>query len=112
MANGYIMVDCKSLNLLADDTQTINGLYSASIDAINSGKPIIAVNCEYGEGVPMTPISVMTIIEAGVVIHTASILQIRVANDDSVRIVPLIGNAAKAFTKEQKKTDTEEVKEG
>lgn len=103
MANGYIMVDCKSLNLLADASQTINGLYESSIEAIMSGKPIIAVNCEYGEGVPMTPISVMAIIEAGVAILTASILQIRVANDDSVTIVPLI-DTTKSTTKSTKKS--------
>ena len=87
---GYIQIDCKGLNLLAQSSQTIDGLYSASAAAVDTGKPIIAVNCEYGEGVPMTPISVMAILEAGVYIFTASILQIRVASDDSVTIVPLI----------------------
>lgn len=103
MANGYIMVDCKSLNLLDDSTQTINGLYESSIEAIMSGKPIIAVNCEYGDGVPMTPISVMAIIEDGVVVITASIQQIRVAHDDSVTIVPLI-DTTKSTTKSTKKS--------
>ena len=104
MANGYIMVDCKSLNLLADASQTINSLYESSIEAIMSGKPIIAVNCEYGENVPMTPIPVMAIIEAGVAILTTSILQIRVANDDSVTIVPLIDSNNKTAQKSAKKS--------
>lgn len=98
MSNGYIMVDCQSTNLLAVESQTIPGLYARSIEAIDTGKPIIAVNCEYGEGVPMTPISVMAIIEAGIVIFTASILQIRVASDDTVTIVPLI-NSTKSTKK-------------
>lgn len=98
MSNGYIMVDCQSLNLLASESQTIPGLYARSIEAIDTGKPIIAVNCEYGEGVPMTPISVMAIIEAGIAIFTASILQIRVASDDTVTIVPLI-NTTKSTKK-------------
>lgn len=92
--NGYIGVDCKGTNLLAQSAQTKEGLYADSIAAIESGKPIIAVNCEYGEGVPMTPIPVMAIIEANVCIFTASILQIRVAPNDSVTIVPLITPAA------------------
>lgn len=104
MANGYIIVDCKSLNLLADATQTINGLYESSIEAIMSGKPIIAVNCEYGEGVPMSPISVMTIIEAGVVIHTTSTLQIKVSDDDTVTIVPLNDSNNKTAQKSAKKS--------
>lgn len=98
MSNGYIMVDCQSINLLAVESQTIPGLYARSIEAIYTGKPIIAVNCEYGEDVPMTPISVMAIIEAGIVIFTASILQIRVASDDTVTIVPLI-NSTKSTKK-------------
>lgn len=98
MSNGYIMVDCQSTNLLAVESQTIPGLYARSIEAIDTGKPIIAVNCEYGEDVPMTPISVFAIIEAGIVIFTASILQIRVASDDTVTIVPLI-NSTKSTKK-------------
>lgn len=98
MSNGYIMIDCQALNLLASESQTITGLYARSIEAIDTGKPIIAVNCEYGEDVPMTPISVMAIIEAGTVIFTASILQIRVASDDTVTIVPLI-NTTKSTKK-------------
>lgn len=90
MSNGYIMVDCQSTNLLAVESQTIPGLYARSIEAIDTGKPIIAVNCEYGEDVPMTPIAVMAIIEDGTVIFITSIYQIKVASDDTVTIVPLI----------------------
>ena len=88
--SGYIMVDCKKVNLLAQSAQTVNGMYAASKNAIDSGKPILACNCEYGEGVPLTPIPVFAIIEAGVIIFTASILQVRVAPNNSVTIVPLI----------------------
>ena len=98
MSNGYIMVDCQSINLLASESQTIPGLYARSIEAIDTGKPIIAVNCEYGENVPMSPIAVMAIIEDGTVIFTASIYQIRIASDDTVTIVPLI-NSTKSTKK-------------
>lgn len=98
MSNGYIMVDCQSMNLLASESQTIPGLYARSIEAIDTAKPIIAVNCEYGVDVPMTPISVMGIIEAGTVIFTAPILQIRIASNDTVTIVPLI-NSTKSTKK-------------
>ena len=87
---GYIMVDCKGLNLLADDTQNIEGLYDDCEAAIAAGVPVIAYNCEYGEGVPMSPISVFGIIESGTIIFTASILQIRVDEDDDVTIVSLL----------------------
>lgn len=87
---GYVMVDCKKLNLLSQSSQTVAGLYDACTDAIRTGKPVLACNCEYGEGVPMTPISVMMIVEAGTVIATASILQIRVADNDAVTIESLL----------------------
>jgi hypothetical protein len=51
---------------------------------------IIADHCQYGDGVEMSPIPVMAILEAGVYIFTASILQVRVAADDTVTIVSLL----------------------
>lgn len=88
--SGYILVDCGGMNLLAQSSQTITGLYKNCEAAFDSGKQIIAVNCEYGEGVHMSPIPVMAIEEDGTIIFTASILQIRVASNDSVTIVSLL----------------------
>lgn len=91
MANsGYIMIDCEKLNLLAQSSQTIDGIYDAVMSAIESGKPIIACNCEYGEDVPLTPIPVFCIIQGTEIVATSSILQIWIQNDDSVRIVSLL----------------------
>ena len=90
MNGGYVMVDCKGLNLLAQSSQTVNGLYEVCKDAYNSGKPIIAYNCVYGTGVPLTPIQVFAIEEAGKFIFTSSILQIIVDDDDSVVIASLL----------------------
>lgn len=88
---GYALIDCKGLNLLAESKQTISGLYAAVKTAYENDKMTIAVNCEYGEGVRMTPIPVFMILEAGVFILTASILQVRVDNEDGVTITNLIG---------------------
>lgn len=87
---GYAMVDCKGLNLLSQSSQTISGLYDKAMEAVKSDKPIQAYNCDYGAGVPVTPIPVFAIIEAGVIIFTASILQVRIASDDSVTITSLL----------------------
>lgn len=95
---GYINIDCKGLNLLAQESQTIDGLYSACLEALATNKPINAVNCEYGEGVPMTPVAVMAINEAGTIIFTASILQVRIEADDSVTIVSLLPQATRKTT--------------
>ena len=87
---GYVVVDCTGINLLADSKVTVSGIYAKCKAAFESGKPMFACNCEYGEGVPMTPVQVMAIIEAGVYVMTASILQIRVDSDDGVTIVSLL----------------------
>ena len=84
------MIDCKGLNLLGGSTpQTITGLYAKFKSAMKRNKPIYAYNCVYGEGVPMTPVQLMAIDEAGLLIGTASILQIRVTSEDSVTITNL-----------------------
>lgn len=89
---GYILIDCGGLNLLSETSQTITGLYAKVKKAHALNKPIYAVNCVYGAGVKMSPIQVFTIYESGSMIGTASILQIRVASDDSVTITSLISD--------------------
>jgi hypothetical protein len=90
MIGGYALVDCNGLNLLAQSSQTKTGLFALCEKAVNSGKPIYAVNCVYGTGVKMTPISVMAIKQGDEYCFSASILQIWVKNDDTVRIVSLL----------------------
>lgn len=89
---GYIMVDCKGANLLAQSTETKVGLYDDCKAAYESGKLIIAINLQYGSGVPMTPVPVFAIEEGGVYIFTASILQIRVASNDTITTVNLVAD--------------------
>ena len=90
MKGGYILIDCGGLNLLSETSQTISGLYAKVKKAHELNKPIYAVNCVYGSGVKLSPISVFAINEAGTIILTASILQIRVSTDDTVTIKNLI----------------------
>ena len=94
---GYVMVDCGGINLLSQSSQTVTGLYAKAKEAYDSNKPVIAMNCFYGEGVKLTPINVFAILEGDVYIFTASILQIRVASNDAVTITSLVG--AKSTTK-------------
>lgn len=105
MKGGYILIDCKGLNLLSQSAQTVTGLYARLSEAFKLGKPILACNCNYGEGVPMTPISVMVIDEGGTYIATSSILQILVSSDDSVVIRNLLtlANDNRTATKSVKK---------
>ena len=97
MANGYIMVDCTGINLLAGEKQTVLGIFSKSTEAYESDKPIWAINLQYGEGVKMTPVPVMAIKEGGKYCFSASILQIWIDDEDGVEVVNLApANQAKS----------------
>ena len=98
--NGYILVDCTGINLLAGEKQTVTGIFSKSTEAYESDKPIWAINLQYGEGVKMTPVPVMAIKEGGKYCFTASVLQIWVDSEDGVEVVNLApANQAKKSTK-------------
>ena len=98
--NGYILVDCTGINLLAGEKQTVTGIFSKSTEAYESDKPIWAINLQYGEGVKMTPVPVMAIKEGGKYCFTASVLQIWVDSEDGVEVVNLApANQAKKSSK-------------
>lgn len=84
--NGYIIIDCKGLDLLAESAQTISGLYQAVQDAIASGKPLYATNMVWGDVSPVSPVQVFTVQFDGYVVVTASTLQVIVTTADSVTI--------------------------
>lgn len=100
---GYINIDCKGMNLLSQESQTIGGLYAACAAAMETNKPINAVNCTYGEGVHMSPVAVMGIYEDDNIIFTASILQIVVTPEDTVTIIPLVTPTSKTTTRKASK---------
>lgn len=97
MANGYIMVDCTGINLLAGEKQTVSDIFAKSTEAYDSNKPIWAINLQYGSGVKMTPVPVMAIKEGGKYCFSASILQIWIDDEDGVEVVNLApANQAKS----------------
>lgn len=92
MVAGFQYIDCAGLNLLGGSTpQTKTGLYAKVKQAMNVNIPIIAHNCIYGEGHPMTPIFIFAQQEdAHTIIATESILQIVITDEDSVTIRSLV----------------------
>lgn len=87
---GYVVVDCTGIDLLSQSSVTVDGIYAKVNAAYETGKPIFAVNCEYGEGVPITPMQVMCLHQGNEYCLTASILQVWVSDQDAVRIVSLL----------------------
>ena len=98
--NGYISIDCKGLNLLAEEAQTINGLYNEIQEAIATGKPMFAINLVWGTVSSISPVQVFSVQWDGYVILTSSTLQVIVTTADSVTI----NNLAPAQTETKKKT--------
>ena len=93
MNGGYILIDCKGLDLTKGSTeQTINDIFARVKEAEKTGKPIYAVNCTWGDNGKMSPISIMTMdASSTLVICTASTLQINVNNTDVITISNMIG---------------------
>ena len=98
--NGYISIDCKGLNLLAEEAQTITGLYNDVQEAIATGKPMFATNLVWGEVSALSPVQVFSVQWDGYVILTSSTLQVIVTTADSVTI----NNLAPAAAETKKKT--------
>ena len=90
MNGGYFLIDGTGLNLLADSSQTITGIYKNTKAAIDSGKPIWVCGMEYGSGVPLTPVPIFCIEQGGEICGSSSILQVWIAQNDSVRVVSLL----------------------
>lgn len=101
--NGYINIDCKGLNLLAQEAQTIDGLYSEIQAAIATGKPMYATNLVWGDVSAISPVQVFSVQWDGYVILTSSTLQVIVTTEDSVTI----NNLAPAETKTTRKGKSE-----
>ena len=92
MNGGYILVDCKKLDLTKGSTpQTIDGIYEATKNAMSTGKQIRACNCIWGTGLGVTPIDVLAIDFTSEISCTASTLQIIITPSDVVTINNLVG---------------------
>lgn len=78
---GYCFVDCAGLELNTDVSQTIAGLYNACKSAMATKKPIIAAGATWN-GDYMTPIPIFLTVIDGIIIATASTLQVWVTSEN------------------------------
>lgn len=89
MKGGYILLDAKGLDLTGGSTpQTIPNAWGKAVKAINSNKPIVACNCVYGTGVPVSPVTGFGwyVAEDEIVIVGAT-LHIHVKDDNTVTVL-------------------------
>lgn len=99
MKGGYVLIDCKGLDLKVSSGQTIAGLYNRVVSAIKKGKAIYAVNLKWGND-NISPASVFANFDGteDYVVCTASTLQIIVTKADAVTINNMAPTANRTAT--------------
>lgn len=100
MKNGYVMIDCKGMDLKKGSTpQTVAGLHDRLVEVMKYGKPIFAYNMIWDDdgAKPVTPVQTFAIDFGDYIICTASTLQIIVTKDATNNVT--INNLAPAATR-------------
>lgn len=94
MKGGYVLVDCKGLDLKVSSGQTITGLYNRVVSAIRKGKAIYAENLKWGND-NVSPVAVFANFDGteDYVVCTSATLQIVVTKADAVTIINMAPEA-------------------
>lgn len=89
MNGGYIVVDCGGLDLTGGSTpQTISGIWDEAVSALASGKPIVAYNCVYGTGVPVSPVTCFGwYIDTDEIVIVGATLHIHIKDDNTLTVL-------------------------
>lgn len=93
MNGGYFLLDCTGLDLTKDTAQSITGCWQKTVDAIAANKPIIAHNCIYGTGVPVSPVTCFGwYIASDEIVIVGATLHIHVKDDDTATVLDVAAN--------------------
>lgn len=91
MNGGYFLADCKGLNLALSSAQSITGIWQKAKDAIASGKPIIAHNCVYGTGVPVSPVTCFGwYLATDEIVIVGATLHIHIKDNDTATVLDVV----------------------
>lgn len=91
MNGGYFLLDCSGLDLTKDTAQSITGCWQNVVDAIAANKPIIAHNCVYGAGVPVSPVTCFGwYIASDEIVIVGATLHIHVKDDDTATVLDVV----------------------
>lgn len=85
MKGGYFIIDCDGLDLTSQSKVTKTGFWKLAQQCLKTNKPIIATNCIYGTGKPVSPVTCFgwQLSSTSIVIVGAT-LHIIVDSDDGV----------------------------
>lgn len=88
--SGYILFDCGGLDLNKSAEQEIDGIYDRAVEALKTGKMVIATNCVMSN-MPCSPCAVIAWDQGSDgIIATGHTLRIVIASDDGVTVTNLV----------------------
>lgn len=91
MNGGYYLLDCKGLDLSSASAQTITGSWQDSVNALKAGKPIVAHNCVYGSGKPVSPVTCFGWqIATDEIVIVGATLHIHVKDNDKCTVLDVV----------------------
>lgn len=87
MNGGYILADCSGLDLSLSTAQEIPGIWNKAVNAVKTGKPIIAENCTYGDAA-VTPVTTFGwYISATEIVIVGATFHVHIKNDDTATVL-------------------------
>lgn len=97
MNGGYVMIDATGIDLLAESSKTVAGIYNKFLKALQADKPILAYGATYGTA-GSSPISVNVIPASNAVTVYTGVYSIAISNADAVVVTNLTASSANATT--------------
>ena len=88
MNGGYVMVDATGIDLLAESSKTVAGIYNKFLKALQSGKPIIAYGISYSTSVS-SPIAVNVKPGSNSVTVLTGVYSVAISNANAVVVTDL-----------------------
>lgn len=88
MNGGYVMVDATGIDLLAESSKTVAGIYNKFLKALQSGKPIIAYGISYSTAVS-SPIAVNVKPGSNSVTVLTGVYSVAISNANAVVVTDL-----------------------
>lgn len=95
MNGGYVMIDATGVDLLAESSKTVAGIYNKFLKALQSGKPILAYGATY-DTAGSSPIAVNVIPASNALTVYTGVYSIAISNADAVAVTNLTASSTKS----------------
>lgn len=103
MNGGYVMVDATGIDLLAESSKTVAGIYNKFLNALKAGKPIIAYGISYSTAVS-SPIAVNVKPGTNSVTVLTGVYSVAISNANAVVVTDLTASTESASTNKASKS--------